>query len=74
MNSLCQCLQELCHGFKMFMSSWEDLDMAWKQFQHEECVKDWSRVNPKLIKILLGIFVSTKKDCEFLKIWHLDTA
>lgn len=38
----------------------EALDMAWKQFQYEECVKNWSRVNPKPITFLLGISVSTK--------------
>lgn len=37
------------------MSSWKELDMAWKQFQCGECIKEWSRVNPKLIEILLGI-------------------
>lgn len=44
--------------------------MAWKQLQRGECIKEWSRVNPKLIKILLGISVSTKKDYDSLKAWH----
>lgn len=52
------------------MSSWEDLDMAWKQLQRGECIKEWSGVNPKLIKSLLGISVSTKKDYDSLKAWH----
>lgn len=57
---------------RKFTSAWEALDMAWKKFPHGECVKEWFRV--KLIKILLGISVSTKKDFEILKAWHLDTA
>lgn len=40
-------------------------------FQCVECTKEWSRFNPKLIKILLRISVSTKKDYESLKAWPL---